>query len=466
MAVRERLTSFDTMIEKAKLRKIPHQRDGVEWCLRNELSTHAKKGGIIADEMGLGKTITMIGTIICNFKLHTLIVVPLALLDQWVSEFLKVTGHRVMVYHGNDRKYITIDEIRRAPVVITTYDIVARGGGMLRSVMWDRGVFDEAHALRNQNTGRHKGAKKLNISVKWLISGTPIQNRKSDFYSLCEIIGLSSDYYTNDANLSDLAKRHLLKRTKKEVGIELPSLNEGTLNVEWKHEGEKELSEEFHSMLNFSNVTVKKTSSAIGILNGNSALPILLRARQSCILPSLFGNKLRKYMDDGIIEHDEKLIEATNHHSKIDSVVGKILERKDNGLSKIVFCHFHGEIDIIKKSLREKGLYVESFDGRTPKDKRSTIFTEQYDVLILQIQTACEGLNLQQYNEIYFVSPHWNPAVEDQAIARCHRIGQQKKVYVFRFIMESNNKEKTIDQYCSDIQQNKRKIREMLEINK
>lgn len=450
---------FDEMIEGANLRKIPHQREGVEWCLNNELSSDSVKGGLIADEMGLGKTITMIGTIVCNIKFHTLIVVPLALLDQWVSEFLKVTGHRILVYHGLDRREITIDQLRDSPIVISTYDIIARGSCMLNEIIWDRAIFDEAHALRNSNTGRHKGAKKLDAKIKWLISGTPIQNRKSDFYSLCDIIGLKSDYYTCSENLVELAKKYLLKRTKKGVGIHLPKLNQETVNVKWGSEEEKELSAEFHTLLHFSNMTPNRSSSAIQALNLNSTLPILLRARQSCILPSLFGDKIKKYMDDGIIEHDEKLLKATEHHSKIDSVVGKILERKSNGLSKIVFCHFHGEIDIIKKFLSEKGLRVESFDGRTPKEQRSTIFTNQYDVLILQIQTACEGLNLQQYNEIYFVSPHWNPAIEDQAIARCHRIGQKKPVYVFRFIMGDDEDEKTIDNYCRVVQENKRELR-------
>ena len=127
---------FDDMIDDANLRKIPHQRDGVEWCLNNELSSYSVKGGLIADEMGLGKTITMIGTIVCNFKFHTLIVVPLALLDQWVSEFLKVTGHTILVYHGLDRREITINKLRNSPIVITTYDVIARGSCMLNEIIW------------------------------------------------------------------------------------------------------------------------------------------------------------------------------------------------------------------------------------------------------------------------------------------------------------------------------------------
>ena len=95
----------------------------------------------------------------------------------------------------------------------------------------------------------------------------------------------------------------------------------------------------------------------------------------------------------------------------MDAVISTILERKDNNRAKLVFCHYRGEIDILKRELSRSGLNVETFDGRVNTNNRSEILTKVSDVLILQIQTGCEGLNLQQFNEIYFVSPHWNPAV-------------------------------------------------------
>ena len=116
-----------------------------------------------------------------------------------------------------------------------------------------------------------------------------------------------------------------------------------------------------------------------------------------------------------------------------------ILSRKDNGKRKIVFCHFRGEIDYIQSRLVTAFpcLVVRYLDGRTSESERRVILAPDaaINVLILQIQTCCEGLNLQQFSEVYFVSPDWNPAVEDQAIARCHRFGQTEPVSVFRFIM-------------------------------
>jgi hypothetical protein len=119
--------------------------------------------------------------------------------------------------------------------------------------------------------------------------------------------------------------------------------------------------------------------------------------------------------------------------------VRTILSRKDNGKRKIVFCHFRGEIDYIQSRLTTAfpSLVVRYLDGRTSESERRVILAPDacVDVLILQIQTCCEGLNLQQFSEVYFVSPDWNPAVEDQAIARCHRFGQTEPVSVFRFVM-------------------------------
>jgi SNF2 family DNA or RNA helicase len=162
--------------------------------------------------------------------------------------------------------------------------------------------------------------------------------------------------------------------------------------------------------------------------------------------------------------------DAFNCSSKLDAAVEKILQRKGNGCGKLIFCHFREEIDEVAKRLKAGGMdNVVCFDGRTSTGKRADILTANNEALILQIQTGCEGLNLQEnYSEIYFISPHWNPAVEDQAIARCHRIGQTKPVYVERFEMTSfPSREEiteeqidtvTVDNYVGHVQESKRYI--------
>ena len=152
--------------------------------------------------------------------------------------------------------------------------------------------------------------------------------------------------------------------------------------------------------------------------------------------------------------------------SKINGVIAQIKENKNNNNKKLIFCHFRMEINEIRDELKKMKLNVEIFDGRTNIDERKRIINDKnIDVLILQIQTGCEGLNLQHFNEIYFVSPHWNPAIEDQAIARCHRLNQEKEVIVYHFQMESfdiERKTKNLDNYVKNVQTNKRSVMEIL----
>jgi SNF2 family DNA or RNA helicase len=157
--------------------------------------------------------------------------------------------------------------------------------------------------------------------------------------------------------------------------------------------------------------------------------------------------------------------DVVNSSSKIDSVVDSIMQRANNGNGKLLFCHFKEEMNEIAVRLRAGGVNVGILDGKITKNARHKLLSEKKDVLILQIQTGCEGVNLQDnYSEIYFVSPHWNPYVEDQAIARCHRIGQKKPVFVWRFEMTNfdscsvEKKTKNLEEYVVDVQNGKRII--------
>ena len=471
----KRIRFFKKYLERTKMEHKEYQYDGVQWMMHNELRADPPcgiRGGFIADEMGLGKTIMMIGTLLCNFQKNSLIVLPPILIDQWFIQIFKTTGHKALIYHGEDKKTITMQQLLSAHIVITTYGAITLTKKqinddvttVLHKIKWARIIFDEAHHLRNSKTTRYISAKMLLTDIRWLVSGTPIQNSKKDFYSLCSMIRLPASYYNEPDNLKELATSFILKRSKKQVGILMSDVVSDKNIVLWTNQKEMQLSEEIHSALPFSRVSAEKGRDAIKGLKNGGILSLMLHARQTCILPKLMTNKLQKLYLEGTISDYNTYKEVFNCSSKMDFVIASILERKGNGCGKLVFCHFREEIDEIASRLRIGGITnVATFDGRTSNSKRFDILNDKNEALILQIQTGCEGLNLQEnYSEIYFVSPHWNPAIEDQAIARCHRIGQTKSVLVKRFEMgnffDPDIRTRTVDNYVEAVQLNKRLI--------
>jgi SNF2 family DNA or RNA helicase len=163
-----------------------------------------------------------------------------------------------------------------------------------------------------------------------------------------------------------------------------------------------------------------------------------------------------------LLPKDNDYVSAVASSSKMDAVVQTLVQRKNNGNGKLVFCHFREEIDVLLQRLKDAGMdKAEFYDGRVSQAKRISVLAGQFEVLVLQIQTGCEGLNLQKdFSEVYFISPNWNPAVEDQAVGRCHRIGQTKEVQVFRFSMgEFEEDHLTLDKYITKTQDIKREIR-------
>ena len=433
-----------------------YQFDGVKWMVEKETSEVSGggfgRGGILADEMGLGKTITMIGTFVSNILPKTMIVVPLILIEQWKQQIFKTTGHRVIVYHGATKPDVSClltsdmsstSTSSKTVIVVTTYHTLV-SSPILHQIQWNRIVFDEAHHLRNKNTQCFHVAYQLKSDIRWLITGTPIQNSTKDLKHLCMVAHIPVDMFEN----------YMLKRTKKEVGISMPEMTENVEMIHWQPDTrEHKLGVHFHHLLHAPDVGCK--------------LPIILRAKQVCILPKIVDtvdtvDDTLELFDKIDIVVDDVVVETES--SKIDRAIEIMVERKLNGNQKIVFCHFHAEIDIIMVRLLNAGMTVGILDGRR-KCRVSDV--DENDVLIIQIQTGCEGLNLQRFNEVYFIGPHWNPAVEDQAIARCHRIGQLKPVIVYRFIMENldDANSESMDMYIRGVQERKRDIvREMFDI--
>ena len=443
-----------------------------------------KKGGILALEMGLGKTIIMLALIEANIK-QTLIVLPRSLLDQWEENIQKTFGHNPLVYHGSRPKsqLMSLAEVAKCPIIITTYGQLAlslpkkalqgwvpKKKSILHSIKWARIICDEAHNVSHHKTAVFSGIKSLRFTICWLVTGTPIQNNVEEIYNLFRLLGVSvpaprkhedTDYYLGSLPI----EKYVFQGTKAGVGLIIAPLHEHTETLQWANEEEQALAVHIHSLVPLCNVPIQDelAQSIFDSIDPRSTrMKYLSRARQICTYPPMLGQGVPLGVppphdgqgvetdDEEDDDKDEEWASAAGQPSeerasaagvappagKVDAVMKTISERQLNGNGKIIFCHYYEEIDAFEKRLLALGLIVAKFDGRVPNGQRNKILNEPVDVLLAQIKMCREGLNLQvNYNEVYFPSPHWNPAVESQAIARCWRIGQTKPVYVFRYLM-------------------------------
>jgi len=471
---------FKNWIAHAGLDLKSHQLDGIKWIFdREKNSTLGFPGGFLCDEMGLGKTILMLGAIVCNLQSRTLIVMPNSLLDQWDHAIQKFLGDGIapLIYHGATAKNFTVEQISQYPLVITTYGMIAKRKkdnykSKLWGLDWDRIIYDEAHHLRNRKTRLFEGAMilKKKSKINWMVTGTPINNDKKDFYNLCVVQGMNKSFKMSNDQISKVVKSCVMKRTKKQVGIEIPNLNEEVVEVKFETEKEEKFAKNIHNLMSFATVTDTNVDEIIANMGTriHCRFPIMMLMRQCCVYPKLAV----KYFTKKYSAECKRLGMKKNFndigHSKMNAVVNKVIENKGNGKKKLIFCLFTKEIVLLKKLIEKSGISAEIVCGSTPKKlRKARLQTPEKnkdgpEVLIVQIQTACEGLNLQHINEIYFTTPHWNPSVEDQAIARAHRIGQEMEVDVYRFVSKFQKKKDdssiTLDEYCMSVQEKKREI--------
>ena len=460
------MSGYKEYVEERGLSYMEHQEEFVEFGKRNE---ELGKGGGCFDDMGVGKTIQILGLIECNVLENSLIIMPVALIEQWVRAIRSISKIEPLIYHGKHKKGIDRRMLEESLITVTSYNTLVSELPKVKDasikpiygVKWGRIICDEAHHVRNMNTRMHTAVMALKADIRWVFTGTPIQNNKDDFYGLCNIMGLKPSYYKNEANLMDLARTYLIKRTKEDVGIKLPELRVNRIKVEWENEKEKEIAKALHNNLKFSGVSLDESSEGVRNMPemNSSHFAKLMRSRQVCILPEMVADSLPTIYDKEKLAY---VSEALSSSSKVNAVVKHIAERKDNGRRKLMFCHFRDEMSRFEEELTRIGLNVAILDGRTPQKERERILTSnEIDVLILQVNTCCEGLNLQQYKEMYFVTLHWNPAVHDQAVGRCYRLGQTEEVDVFIFEMAGFDDEgttKTVDTYVGEVQDNKREL--------
>jgi SNF2 family DNA or RNA helicase len=468
--------NYKTFCERFGLAFKPHQELAVSWCLERERKPRKLgHGGLIADEMGLGKTYQMMAVILGNLLQNTLIVCPVALLDQWaavLNQCRTEDSPEVIIYRGSQRRHVSLEALSSS-ICLTTYGEISRKNhdrmfaSPIHGVQWSRVVFDEAHHMRNGKTSVSKAGLALRSQIKWLLTGTPIQNSFKDFHSLCQIIGVPYHMYSGDKmDLTGLTKTYILKRTKKGVGIPMPELKEETISVSWANKHEAEVAAMIHNRIGMSRHEDKLPSFGPMIVD-------YIRARQMCVLPSLLQTQvgvLKRYEESMNAEDRDGLglmEQGVQGTSKLEAVANKIIERQGEEFGrKIVFCEYRREIDYLETRLLQAGIVTMKIDGTIRGDMRKVIIeSEVPDVLLLQIRTCSEGLNLQQYNEIYIVSPQWNPCVEAQAVCRSYRMGQNRPVSVFRFTMDNHGiySTKNMENHVLEIQEEKKKLMVQLE---
>ena len=420
-----------------------YQIKGVRWMIRNELTT-TYRGGILADDPGLGKTIQTAALMI-GVRKKTLIIVPKPVLTQWKNIMEKVFGESVYIHYGPE-KAKTKEELmaKQFDVCITTHgSAVSRNREVFTTILhipsfWERIVIDEGHLIRNHKTKVYQtmiNFKDISES-RWLLTGTPLQNKKKDILNLLTFVGPSHDILKE--HLEFYITKYLLRRTKQEtlIGGEgiLRACNNLTKIIDFKTREEEDAYDEIEN-ISMRQLADSKYSGASDGEFQILLLEVMMRLRQATTSPKLAIDSLRhKYGDSYITStfdgNSTKLREVTHDLSQTE------------GLS-LVFCHFHSEMEEIKNLLSRKGFESRLYSGKLSVKQRDQVLKDFLveggpTILIVQIMAGGVGLNLQNFSNVFILSPDWNPCNEIQAISRAHRYGQSKKVNVFKYIIGYN----------------------------
>jgi len=407
----------------------PYQREGVLWMLTMEQQLSGPKGGFLCDEMGLGKSIQLIATMLGNPQKNTLIVVPKSIITQWVGEINKFAPKMSVHVYDGPKRYL-----KEADVVIAPYSLLSTNEETpLHRKIWDRIILDEAHEIRNKKSKLFKSVCRVNATIKWIVTGTPVFNSMEDFVSLCAFLGIDKTLVQGMTNkIKDI---YILRRTKEDLAkiserLRLPDCYFENVELDMFPD-EKQL---YEFVFQDAQETIRDAfRNAISLNSKNMViLECLLRARQVMILPQMYL--------DGIAKKDgtqaEQWIGRSNKMETLFRMIGSHPDEKT-----LVFCQFRGEMDYIQKNMERPTFRI---DGSVPKDERDNQVTAfkkapPGSVFIIQIKSGGQGLNLQEATRVYITGPSWNPATELQAVGRSHRTGQVRPVFVKKLIYKETD---------------------------
>lgn len=435
-----------------------YQKEGLNWL--NFLDEFGF-GGCLADDMGLGKTIQIIAYFLAQHEKGNtqpnLVIVPTSLLFNWQREMDKFAPHlRYAALHGTNRETHTID-FNNYDVVLTTYGTLLSDVEQLKQQRFNCIVLDESQAIKNPDSKRYKAVRLLNARQRLVVTGTPLENNTFDLYAQLSfampgLLGnakrFAADYSTPIDKFQDTARAKelqqkihpfVLRRTKKQVASELPEKTEMVIYCEMDTEQRRVYDTykiEFQKYLAGLSDEELQTSG-LHVLQG------LTKLRQICNSPALLSDD--EFYGDQSAKLDELIAQITNLKE-----AHKIL----------VFSQFVGMLDLVKKRLDDQKITYAYLTGQTRKREEQVEIFQNDDsvrVFLISLKAGGTGLNLTKAEYVFLIDPWWNPAVENQAIDRAHRIGQTNKVVAVRLITPG-----TIEEKIMELQQRKRQLAEEL----
>jgi superfamily II DNA or RNA helicase len=416
-----------------------YQKHGVSWL---RFLGDAGLGACLADDMGLGKTLQAL----CALEGRTLIVAPTSVLVAWREQTARFRPSlRLNVYHGTARK---LD--RNSDITLTTYGILRQDAALLTPEKWDTVILDEAQVIKNPDSKIAQTAWSIQGRRRITLSGTPIENRLDELWSQMNFLnpGLlpaerrefqeaweSPILVGNSRKLQHLRRKirpFLLRRLKKEVAPELPERTDTVLHCELDPE-EQTL---YQSLL----ATARKEVVA-SLEEGQSTLDALeriLRLRQACCHRALLPG------------------ESARGSSKLDVLLDTLRESIDGGHRVLVFSQWTSLLDIVSSELSNSKIGFTRLDGST-RDRQAVVEEFQSPsgppVMLLSLKAGGTGLTLTAADHVIILDPWWNPAVEDQAADRAHRIGQSNPVLIQRIVARD-----TIEERILELQLRKREL--------
>ena len=422
-----------------------YQRQGYDWLA---FLYQNKFGACLADDMGLGKTVQAISLLAAlhqgRIPSHGaegwphLVVVPPSLLFNWEIEFARFAPElRIVLYRGQQRK----TDFNGSDVVLTTYDLVRRDLEQLAALNFHVIIFDEAQAIKNVHAAVTGAVRRLRGTFKLALTGTPVENHLGEFWSIIDLAlpGLLGDYRRFGAlqkaadhdGLSRLIQRtrpFVLRRSKEKIADELPDKVEIDMHLEMTDLQKRLYRKTVEEVRRTVDDAYRGQSAAQARV---TALAALTRLRRLCLDPRLVDDQAA----EGVAS------------PKIAALCEQLLELRDEGHSVLVFSQFTSFLDLVEEGLNHAGLPWLRLDGRTPVAARKDLVrnfqhSSEPLVFLLSLKAGGRGLNLTRASYVVHLDPWWNPAVENQASDRAHRIGQQRKVTVLRLIMRHSVEEK------------------------